>query len=315
VGKTSLSLEIALKYGGEIISADSAQIYKGMDIGTAKLPPNERRGVPHHLIDVLEPTQNYSAKLFCEAASNKIIEISNRNHLPILVGGTGFYIRALLYGAVFGDCATDGRIRQKYRDIAEKHGIIELHEILSQYDPEYAKLIPAANTKRIVRALEYIELTGKKFSEFNADEQRRESPYNFMYCVLTRVRDRLYRAIDERVDEMIRKGLCDEVRKLSEAGVTLENTSMQAIGYKEIAASLPGEYSLEQAIEKIKLNTRHFAKRQLTWFRREREARIYDVDSQWDSLLKDIDLFCGGLSRRISLLKSFDANRNLGDSQ
>jgi len=268
VGKTNLSIEIAKNIKGEIVSADSMQVYKGMDIGTAKITPKEMQGIPHHLIDVIEPKQNYNAAIFSEMAEKCIGDIYNRNSVPILVGGTGFYIQAVLYGVDF----TDGDEDPKYRELLEnriKNGEAGLlYKELSLIDPEASAKISCNDHKRIIRALEFYKTSGKKISEHNETEKGRTSPYNFIYFVINDNRDNLYKNIDLRVDEMFKNGLENEVKELYESG-RLCGTAAHAIGYKQLISYFKKEIDLEEAIRLIKRDTRHYAKRQITWFKRE----------------------------------------------
>lgn len=272
VGKTALSIGLAKAVGGEIISADSMQVYRGMDIGTAKISPSEMQGVPHHLIDILDPAEPFHVAAFQEHCNRCIAEIYERGHIPILVGGTGFYIQAVLYDIDFTQTDADVAYRRELQQEAETQGAEALHRKLSQVDAEAADQIHPNNVKRVIRALEYYHQTGKKISEHNAEEQNKTSPYQFRYYVLSLPREILYKRINQRVDQMRREGLEEEVRRLSEAGCTRDLVSMQGLGYKEILQAFDGEITLEEAYAKIKQETRHFAKRQFTWFRRERDV-------------------------------------------
>ncbi|MBR4760767.1 MAG: tRNA (adenosine(37)-N6)-dimethylallyltransferase MiaA [Lachnospiraceae bacterium] len=272
VGKTSLSIRLAKELGGEIISADSMQVYRHMDIGSAKIRPEEMEGVPHHLIDILEPTESFDVTVFQEKARQALEGIYQRGHLPIVVGGTGFYIQALLYDIDFNDQAQDEKLRADLEAEMLEKGPEVMHERLAEIDPESAEAIPAGNRKRVIRALEFYQLTGKKISDHNREQRSKESPYNYAYFVLTDEREKLYARIDERVDQMIKEGLAEEVKKLLEMGVQKTDTSMQGLGYREMLGYYDGEYSMDHAVYLIKRNTRHFAKRQLTWFRRERDV-------------------------------------------
>ena len=272
VGKTALSVKLAQKTGGEIISADSMQVYRHMDIGSAKIRPDEMRGVPHHLIDVLEPQEEFNVTVFQNMAKKAIGEIRSRGHIPILAGGTGFYIQAVLYDIDFTENAEETSVREALERTAEEKGAQYLHQMLKEVDPESAALIHANNIKRTVRALEYYMQTGQKISEHNEKERSRQSAYNACYFVLNDGREKIYERIDRRVDRMLSDGLVREVQALKEMGCTRELVSMQGLGYKEILGYLDGEYDLDRAVYLIKRDTRHFAKRQLTWFRRERDV-------------------------------------------
>ena len=271
-GKTALSVKLAQKTGGEIISADSMQVYRHMDIGSAKIRPDEMQGVPHHLIDVLEPQEEFNVTVFQNMAKKAIGEIRSRGHIPILAGGTGFYIQAVLYDIDFTENAEETSVREALERTAEEKGAQYLHQMLKEVDPESAALIHANNIKRTVRALEYYMQTGQKISEHNEKERSRRSAYNACYFVLNDEREKVYERIDRRVDRMLSDGLVKEVQALKEMGCTRDLVSMQGLGYKEILGYLDGEYDLDRAVYLIKRDTRHFAKRQLTWFRRERDV-------------------------------------------
>ena len=276
VGKTELSIELAKTIGGEIISADSMQVYKYMDIGTAKIRPEEMDGVPHHLIDILDPGIAFNVALFKDMAKKAVEEIYERGNIPIIVGGTGFYIQALLYDIDFSEEDSDQNIRNELEQIAAEKGSEYLHACLAEVDPESAEQIHHNNVKRVVRALEYYQMHGEKISVHNERERQKKSPYQFFYFVLTHDRNVLYDRIERRIDIMAEEGLVDEVDKLLKMGYNRELVSMQGLGYKEIVAYLMGECTLEEAIYVLKRDTRHFAKRQLTWFRREKDVRWLD---------------------------------------
>lgn len=279
VGKTELSIALAAKIGGEIISADSVQVYKHMDIGSAKIKPEEMQGIPHHLIDVLEPNIEFNVVLFQKMAQAAMKDIYKKGKIPIIVGGTGFYIQAILYNVDFTDSEDNHELREKYERIANEKGSTYLHELLRKVDEQSAEAIHKNNVKRVVRALEYYELTGRKISEHNEAEREKKSPYDFSYLVLNDRRERLYERIEKRVDMMIEEGLVEEVEKLLKKGVSRESTAMQALGYKEIYGYLKGEYDLDRAVYLIKRDTRHFAKRQITWFKRERDITWIPKDA------------------------------------
>ena len=279
VGKTALSLRLAKRLHGEIVSADSVQVYRGRDIGSAKIQEEEREGIPHHLLDVLDPKEPFHVVRFQALAREALAGIYRRGHIPLLTGGTGFYIQALLYGIQFGEEGEDGAYRLALEEMAVREGPIFLHERLRQVDPASAESIHPHNVKRVIRALEYYHLTRQPISAHNARERERSSPYRFCYFVLTDRREEIYRRIDQRVDEMLEAGLVEEVRRLAEEGCRASMVSMQALGYKEILAYLEGSCSLEEAVRLIKRNTRHFAKRQLTWFRREKEVIWVDKEA------------------------------------
>lgn len=272
VGKTKASIGLAKAVDGEIISADSMQVYRHMDIGSAKIKPEEMEGIPHHLIDVLEPDEEFHVVKFQELAKKAMREIWERGHIPIVTGGTGFYIQALLYDIDFDENEKEDAYRKELEAYAREHGAESLHEKLALVDPASAETIHPNNVKRVIRALEFYEQTGKRISEHNETQRQRESPYAFAYFVLTDDRAHLYERIDRRVDQMIEEGLVKEVQALKDKGYTKQLVSMQGLGYKEILDYLDGNYTLEEAIYTIKRDTRHFAKRQLTWFKRERDV-------------------------------------------
>lgn len=270
VGKTDLSISLAKAVNGEIISADSMQVYRNMDIGTAKIMPDEMQGVKHHLIDVLEPSEDFNVFLFKELANKAMNEIYERGHIPIITGGTGFYIQSVLYDIDFSNEENDNSYRKELEELALEKGAEYIHDMLKAIDSESAEQIHFNNTKRVIRALEYYHLTGQKMSEHNKEQRAKESPYNFAYFVLNDLREKIYERINKRVDIMVENGLVEEVRKLVSMGYTREMVSMQGLGYKEIIDYLNGEISLDEAIYRLKRDTRHFAKRQLTWFGREK---------------------------------------------
>lgn len=276
VGKTKLSIALAKAINGEILSADSMQVYKHMDIGSAKIRPEEMQGVPHHLIDILEPWDEFNVVVFQKRCLECMEQIYANGHIPILVGGTGFYIQAVLRGIDFTENEENTEYREKLERIAREQGPEILHEQLKKVDPVSAENIHANNVKRTIRALEYYELTGEPISAHNEREKERVSPYNFSYFVLTDDREKLYARIEARIDEMLSEGLVDEVKHLKEMGCHREMVSMQGLGYKEILDYLDGNNSLEEAVYTLKRDTRHFAKRQLTWFRREQDVTWID---------------------------------------
>ena len=278
VGKTSLSIALAQSIGGEIISADSMQVYKYMDIGSAKIKKEEMHDVPHHCIDILEPTEDYNVVMFQNNVKSCMKEIYDRGHIPILVGGTGFYIQSILYDIDFTENEEHSEIRDQLEQLAAEKGNEYIHQKLMEVDPESAEKIHANNVKRVIRALEFYQLTGTRISDHNEEERQKESAYRSCYFVLNDKRELLYERIDRRVDLMVQEGLVSEVQKLLNMGCQRESTAMQGLGYKEIIDYLQGEISLEEAIYRIKRDTRHFAKRQLTWFRREKEVIWIDKD-------------------------------------
>lgn len=272
VGKSALSIELAKRIDGEIISADSMQVYRHMDIGSAKIMPDQMKGIPHHLIDVLEPTEEFNTVIFQKMAKEALQGIYGRGHIPIVAGGTGFYIQALLYDIDFTENDGDTALREELERIAATQGNEVLFERLKQIDPESCEVIHANNRKRVIRAIEFYEKTGMKISEHNKIQRGNSSPYRFAYFVINDDRARLYRRIEQRVDAMMEQGLVEEVSGLLARGCMRNMVSMQGLGYKEIIDYLEGRCTLEEAVYRIKRDTRHFAKRQLTWFRRERDV-------------------------------------------
>ena len=271
VGKTALSIQLAKTVDGEIISADSMQVYRYMDIGTAKITPEEMQGIPHYLIDAFAPDEEFNVVKFQQYAKKYIEDIQSRGKIPILVGGTGFYIQAVLYDIDFTKNDIDLSYRQKLEQIAKEKGAEYLHALLKQLDPKSAEAIHPNNIKRVIRALEYYKLTGEKISDHNAEQRNKNSPYQYCYFVLNKNRAKLYEGINLRVDQMIQSGLLEEVKDLAKRGYTKDMVSMQGLGYKELLAFLEGEGTLEDTVELIKKETRHYAKRQITWFKRENE--------------------------------------------
>ena len=283
VGKTKASIGLAKTIGGEIISAESMQVYKYMNIGSAKIRPEEMEGVPHYLVDVLDPEEEFHVARFQQMAKEALHQIYSNGHIPIIVGGTGFYIQALLYDIDFSEGEEDTEYRRELAHFADTYGAEALHGKLREVDPKAAEEIHANNIKRVIRALEFYHQTGRPISEHNELEKQKESPYDFRYFVLNDERSRLYERIDRRVDQMVEEGLVDEVKVLKARGLNRSMVSMKGLGYKEILAYLDGECSLEEAVYTIKRDTRHFAKRQITWFKRERQVIwINKQDYQYD---------------------------------
>lgn len=278
VGKTALSIALAKAVGGEIISADSMQVYKYMDIGTAKITPEEIDGVPHYLIDELEPDEDFNVVKFQQLSKKYMDLIYSRNKIPILVGGTGFYIQAVLYDIDFTENESDYSYRSHLEQLLQEQGAEYLHKMLAESDPESAKAIHPNNSKRVIRALEYLKLTGDKISSHNEEQRKKDSPYRFCYFVLNKNRAKLYDTINLRVDKMMKDGLLEEVKELAQKGYTRDLVSMQGLGYKELLAFLDGECTLDEAVEILKRDTRHFAKRQLTWFKREKDVIWVDKE-------------------------------------
>lgn len=276
VGKTELSIRLAKAVNAEIISADSMQVYQKMDIGTAKIRPEEMQGVRHYLVDELDPSEEFHVAKFQEMAKDALHQIYGKGKIPLIVGGTGFYIQGLLYDIDFTKEDGDKSYREFLNQKAKSEGNDVLHQMLHEIDPVSAEKIHQNNVKRVIRALEFYKMNGYPISRHNEEEANKQSPYNFVYFVLNHQRDILYDRINRRVDLMMQEGLIDEVRKLKEEGYKKSMVSMQGIGYKEVFEYLEGNLSLDETIDTIKKDTRHFAKRQLTWFGREKEVTMID---------------------------------------
>ena len=287
-GKTSVSIDLAKRLGGEIISADSMQVYKYMDVGTAKISVEEMQGVKHHLIDVLDPKEDFNIVKFQNMVKCSIEEIVKNGHIPILVGGTGFYIQSVIYDIDFNNEDDNSSVRKKLEEEYDACGADFMHEKLKKIDIVSAQTIHKNNKKRIIRAIEYFLINNEPISSHNEVQREKKSPYDYRFFVLNPPRDILYERINKRVDIMLENGLVDEVKKLREMGLSTANISMQGIGYKEIIEYLDGEVSLETAIENIKQNTRHMAKRQVTWFKREKDV-IYVDPFSFESNDKIVD--------------------------
>ncbi len=298
VGKSKIAISLAKKISGEIISADSMQIYKHMNIGTAKIMPHEQQGITHYMIDCLEPSISFNVVLFKEKAKEAIETIYSHGNIPIVVGGTGFYIQALLYNIDFTKNDPDSAIRDTLENIAKEKGAFYLHNLLIDKDPAAAEKIHPNNIKRVIRALEFYEQTGMKISAHNELEQEKESAYDAHFFVITDDRKKLYQQIDSRVDKMIEKGLVNEVKGLIKMGCKKEWVSMQGIGYKEIISYVFGEHSLDQAIQLIKQESRHYAKRQLTWFRREKEIILINKSEYDDNKDHIVDFMQEKMEKR-----------------
>lgn len=275
-GKTSVSIDLAKRLGGEIISADSMQVYKYMDVGTAKISVEEMQGVKHHLIDVLDPKEDFNIVKFQNMVKCSIEEIVKNGHIPILVGGTGFYIQSIIYDIDFNNEDDNSSIRKELEEEYDTYGADFMYEKLKKIDMVSADSIHKNNKKRIIRAIEFFLINNEPISSHNEVQRKKNSPYDYRFFVLNPPRDILYERINKRVDIMVENGLVDEVKKLREMGLSMENISMQGIGYKEILEYLDGDTSLEAAIENIKQNTRHMAKRQVTWFKREKDVIYVD---------------------------------------
>ncbi len=277
-GKTSVSIELAKKLDGNIISADSMQVYKYMDIGTAKADKEEMQGIKHYLIDELYPDEDFSVAVFQQMAKSAYNEILSNNKYPIMVGGTGFYINAFLYDNDFSESKKNTAIRDMLKKEAEEKGREYIYSILQKIDYEYAQTVHQNNVKKVIRAIEYYRETGEKFSDYNKREKLKKPVYNHKLYILNMEREKLYKRIDLRVDLMIDRGLVKEVEKLLE-NYSPDLVSMQGLGYKEIVKYIKGEYSLDEAIYTLKRDTRHFAKRQLTWFKHQcNDAILINTD-------------------------------------
>ena len=289
-GKSDSAVELALRMNGEVISADSMQVYRGMDIGSAKVTVEEMRGVPHHLIDCADPSENWNVVRFQKEARRAVQDIASRGRLPILCGGTGFYIQALLYDIDFTQMDENTPLRDRLSALAAEKGPEAVHALLAKKDPASAAAIHPNNLKRVIRAIEFMEESGGSIAAHNLQQRERESAYRSVFFVLTMDRARLYERIDRRVDIMMERGLVEEVAKLRAMGIQRDSTSMQGIGYKQVYGYLDGEYDLEEAVRLIKRDTRHFAKRQLTWFKREKDVIWTDLDrfenrqQMWDHM-------------------------------
>ena len=287
VGKTALSIGLAKAVDGEIISADSMQVYRKMNIGTAKIQQSEMQGVRHHLIDILDPGEDFNVVLFKKYALEAMKDIYSRGKIPVVVGGTGFYIQAFLYDINFEDNDNDMSYREELQTLAAEHGNSYIHDMLAGVDPESAEKIHENNVKRVIRALEFYKKTGTKISKHNEAESQKESPYNFEYFVLNDDRQKLYDRIDRRIDIMLEDGLLDEVRSLVDEGYSRDLVSMQGLGYKEMIDYIQERYTLDEAVYTLKRDTRHFAKRQVTWFKREKQVTWVnknEFDSEADIL-------------------------------
>ena len=272
-GKTRLGIELAKLYNGEIVSADSMQLYRGMDIDTAKAPASEREGIPHHMIDVAEPTENWSVSRYVDEAAKVCDELISKGRLPVIVGGTGLYIDSLLSGRNFADTQEDKELRNALSEEYDRIGGERMLEKLRSFDPERAEKLAATDKRRILRAIEIFSLTGRTITEHDRETKALPPRYDAAYIVLN-YKDRadLYERIEKRVDRMIGEGLFAEVQGLLDSGLSPGSTAMQAIGYKEAAEALRGEISRAEAIEKIKISSRRYAKRQITWFGRREDA-------------------------------------------
>lgn len=299
VGKTYVSIELAKKLNTEVISADSMQVYKYMDIGTAKVTNEEACGIKHHMIDLIEPNEEFSVSEFQKMAENHIEAIHKLNKLPIVIGGSGLYVNSLLYDLDFGKVKSDDKIKKYYTDYYNEHGVDKLHELLESIDPESALKIHKNNVKRVIRALEVCNITGKRFSEMNTDIRKPSQKYDCIIIGLEMDRKILYDRINKRVDIMVENGLIEEVKSLIDKGYNRDLVSLQGIGYKEIIDYIDGKTSKEEAIEILKTNTRRFAKRQFTWFKADSNIKWFDLTNlnEIDKIINNIYKYIlGGLS-------------------
>lgn len=309
VGKTNLSLELAKAWQAEIISGDSMQVYRGMDIGTAKLPLEEREGIPHHLIDIRDPDDPYSVADFQAGCGSSIEEIAARGKLPFIVGGTGLYVEAVCYGFEFSESGSDEAFRQEQEQFALAHGAEALHARLALIDPKSAERLHPNDQRRVIRALEVFHLTGIKQSE-QLEGQKKESPYELCIVGLTMDRAELYRRIELRIDQMLEQGLVEEVKALLSRGVPPHAVAMQGLGYKEIASFLRGECTLEAAVTLLKRDTRRFAKRQLSWFRHMKDIEWIDMGENFHNNLHRIH---GIIAGKFQVHLEYTSNQSLVD--
>lgn len=289
-GKTALAVELAKKYNGEVISADSMQIYKKLNIGSAKPTKEETEGIPHHMIDILEPWENFSVAAYVEMAHGIIEDVVKRGKLPIVAGGTGLYINSLIDDVDFSEEESDSSVRERLQKLAENEGTAVLMDMLKKCDPVSYEKIHPNNLKRVIRALEFFELNKKPISQQAEESKQKQSRYNPVMLMIDRPREYLYERIEKRVDIMLEAGLIEEVKELSKMGLTKKNMSMQGIGYKEVLDYLRGFSSKEEMTRIIKRDTRRYAKRQLTWFRRDK--RMIKIDGD---LLKEASFYADNL--------------------
>ncbi len=299
VGKTYVSIELAKKFNTEIISADSMQVYKYMDIGTAKVTEEEACGIKHHMLDLVYPNEEFSVSEFQKIAEKHIDNLIDDDKLPIVIGGSGLYVNSLLYDLDFGKVKSDEKVKKYYTDFYNEHGTEKLHELLVNIDSEAAAKIHKNNVKRVIRALEVCHITGNKFSEMNTDIRKPSEKYNCIIIGLEMDRDILYQRINKRVDIMVENGLIEEVKSLLDKGYDRNLVSLQGIGYKEIIDYLEGKTTKQDAIDILKTNTRRFAKRQFTWFKADSNIKWFDLTNldEIDKVINSIyDYTLGGLS-------------------
>ena len=303
VGKTYISVELAKKLNTEIISADSMQIYKGMNIGTAKITEEEKQGIIHHMIDIINPDEEYSVSEFKYDAEKIIDRLLSENRIPIIVGGSGLYVNSLIYDLDFGNTKSNKKLREYYTYYYKEHGEDALYDKLLKIDPVAAEKIHKNNIKRIIRALEVYDITGVKFSELNTDIRKKSNKYDCILIGLSMERKVLYERINQRVDEMLSKGLVDEVSSLIKKGYGKNLVSMRGIGYKEIIEYLEGNTDYEEAVNTLKQNTRRFAKRQYTWFLKDENVKWFSMDNP-SEIDKTLDSIIEYLSTRIGSLNN-----------
>lgn len=297
VGKTAFCIDLAQKVPAEIVTADSMQVYRGMDIGTAKPTEEERRGVPHHGIDLVDPEEECNVADYRRHALEAIAAIHERGRLPILSGGTGLYIRAVVDEFLFPERGADWEFRRRLEEEAERLGRPAIHARLQQVDPETAARLHPNDLRRVVRALEVYERTGRPLSEHLREARGKESPFDTLMFGLTRPREELYARINDRVHDQIRAGLVDEVARLLERGLDEDDVSMKGLGYKEIIAYLKGRVSLEEAITMLQRDTRHYARRQMTWFRADKRIQWLDL-TEYDDVTAAVDVVLAAVRQR-----------------
>lgn len=289
VGKTNLSIQLAKKLNGEIISGDSMQVYRGMDIGTAKIHEDEMEGIKHHLLDIKEPDESFSVAEFQQIVRSTITDIHNRNKMPIIVGGTGLYIQSVIYDYQFSDVPDDLAIRQKLEEEIDKNGVEAVYERLTAIDPESAKRMHPNNTRRVIRALSVFYSTGKTMTEWQK-HQEHELLYDVALIGLTMERSKLYERINRRVEMMVDQGLINEVKGLYNRHIR-DCQSIQAIGYKELYEYFDGKVTLDEALENLKQNSRRYAKRQLTWFRNKLHVEWFDLTDEKNNKKMNDEIF------------------------
>ncbi len=296
-GKTLLAINLCESLSGEVVSADSMQIYKGLDIGTAKPTKTEQKRVRHHMIDVCSIEENYNVKDYVRDAKKALTKVWERGKIPVIAGGTGLYLDSLVYDYSYSDAIEDLSLRKELSLLSENEGNEAVHSILKELDPKAASSIHSNNLKRVIRAIEIIKSTGKSLEE-SIKREEKEAPYDFLYAVLMPEREYLYERIDQRVDKMIKEGLYEEATWLFENIKDKNATCMQAIGYKEFLPVYEGKMDLESAVEQLKKNTRHYAKRQITWFKKNKDAVILKTEDDIKAFKKEAEERFGQLARK-----------------